>query len=280
MTAEDAPAVLACQIAAFADLERRLGMPESPAPPSLAPGIVRIRPQVGSDPAGARVTESGDRITGAALALVREGVWGLSLLVVQPDAQSGGAGSALMRAALDHGEGSRGGIILASEDARALRLYSRAGFDLRPALDARGPVRTMPAPPAAVRDVDWPADRPLVDAVSRAVRGATHAGEIESWLTAENRVLVHEDGGFAVQAGGAVKLVAAAEDRVAADLLRGVLCRVPSGDEVHVNFITAGQDWAVAVLLDAGLELRAGGAVFVRGDTGPMRPYIPSGSYL
>src|SRR5438094_800614 len=73
---------------------------------------------------------------GAALALVREGIWGLSLLVVAPGHQSNGTGRALLDAALRHAEGARGAIILASEDFRALRVYAGAGFDLRPALDA------------------------------------------------------------------------------------------------------------------------------------------------
>jgi hypothetical protein len=33
-------------------------------------------------------------------------------------------------------------------------------------------------------------------------------------------------------------------------------------------------------VLDAGLSLTNDGAVFVRGDVGPFRPYLPSGAYL
>ena len=33
-------------------------------------------------------------------------------------------------------------------------------------------------------------------------------------------------------------------------------------------------------MLDAGLALKPGGAVFVRGDVGPFAPYLPSGAYL
>ncbi len=33
-------------------------------------------------------------------------------------------------------------------------------------------------------------------------------------------------------------------------------------------------------MLDAGLVLKPGGAVFVRGDVGPFTPYLPSGAYL
>jgi hypothetical protein len=36
----------------------------------------------------------------------------------------------------------------------------------------------------------------------------------------------------------------------------------------------------VRPVLDAGLVLKPGGAVFVRGDVGPLTPYLPSGAYL
>jgi len=47
-----------------------------------------------------------------------------------------------------------------------------------------------------------------------------------------------------------------------------------------VDFITAGQDWAIPVILDAGLALSPDGPVFAGGRLGPMAPYIPSGAYL
>lgn len=279
LTDDDAPAVLDCMVAAFSDLERRFHHPPSPPSPAGA-GLVRIRHLVRTDPGGAWGAEAGGRLVGAALALVRDGLWGLSLLVVEPASQSGGIGGALLRAALAHGDGARGGIILASEDPRALRSYARAGFALRPAFDARGEVRRPPGTPARVRPVAWPRDRDLIVAAGRAVRGAGHGGEIPAWLAAGSTVLVHEEGGFAVHAGGAVKLVAAERDEVARELLCAILAAVGEGDRVSVDFITAGQDWAVGAVLDAGLDLRAGGAVCVRGDVGPLRPYVPSGSYL
>jgi hypothetical protein len=49
---------------------------------------------------------------------------------------------------------------------------------------------------------------------------------------------------------------------------------------VDVGFIAAGNDWAVRACLDAGLALSPDGPVFTRGDTGPMRPYLPSGAFL
>ncbi len=149
MRADDAPAVHEVALAAFADLARRSGRPDFP-PGDLAAAHGRLRHLVGTDPGGAWVAERAGEIAGAALALVREGVWGLSLLVVRPGAQSTGLGRALLERALTLGEGTRGGIILASEDARAMRAYARAGFALHPSVSASGPPRDTPRPEGIV----------------------------------------------------------------------------------------------------------------------------------
>ena len=50
-------------------------------------------------------------------------------------------------------------------------------------------------------------------------------------------------------------------------------------DSVYTNWYLLEAGGRLTVL-DAGLPLRNDGAVFVRGDVGPLRPYIPSGAYL
>jgi GNAT superfamily N-acetyltransferase len=280
LVSEDADAVLDVMQAAFADLERRLGRDPEPPSSDRAPSLLRILHCAEQDPGGAWVAEVDGEIVGAALAIVREGIWGLSLLVVLPDQQSGGLGRALLAAALAHGNGARGGIILASEDPRALRAYARAGFSLSPCVEAYGPLLRPPEAPVSVRPLRWPADQALVDATGRYVRGASHARDVPAWLGSNQTVLVHEGGGFAVRRGAEVRLVAAHDDDVAAELLRGVLASTPDGAKVGIYFITGGQDWAIEVALDAGLKLRPGGAVMFRGEAAPLRPYIPSGAYL
>jgi hypothetical protein len=47
-----------------------------------------------------------------------------------------------------------------------------------------------------------------------------------------------------------------------------------------VDFLTAGQDWAVEICLEARLALSPEGPLFVRGEVGPLAPYVPSGAYL
>jgi hypothetical protein len=239
-------------------------------------GLARARHLVATDPGGAWAVENDGAVVGVALALVRESLWGLSLLIVRADHQSGGHGRALMQAATAYGAGTTAGIILSSEDPRALRTYWRAGFTLLPAFDSKGPVRKPPRAAASVRAGRWPDDRDLVDATSRAVRGAAHGPDIDAMLAQDRRLIVHDGGGFALVSPGRLVLLAATDERVGTELLQTVL----SEGEVTVDFLDARQDWALDVVLEAGMQIACAGATCVRGDLGPMRPYIPSGAYL
>jgi GNAT superfamily N-acetyltransferase len=268
----------ALMLAAFGDLARRMHEPDSPpGPPEQAHG--RIRHLLATDPEGAWVsTDAQGRLTGAALAIMREGLWGLSLLVVQPDAQSSGIGSALLRRALDYGADARGAVILASPDPRALRAYARAGFALHPTVRAVGVPRDLPPAPAVrpFRDED----HALAAAVGRAVRGAAHGADIDAMARTGSELLVLPERGFAARRAGQVVTIAALDDAAAAELLRALLARVPAGATAEVDWLSSSQQWAIDVAIAARLELRPAGAVLLRGETGPLRPYIPSGAYL
>jgi GNAT superfamily N-acetyltransferase len=102
MSSEDVVAVHELSVAAFEDLGRRLHEDPHP-PPELESSLVRINHLIDTDPSGAWVAEDDGRVVGAALALVREGLWGLSLLVVDPARQSEGIGRALLARSLEHG---------------------------------------------------------------------------------------------------------------------------------------------------------------------------------
>jgi len=91
---------------------------------------------------------------------------------------------------------------------------------------------------------------------------------------------VDEGHGYALLQGGNVSLLAALDDDSARRLLRAALASLAPGVHATVEWITAKQAWAIEPVLEAGLELRPGGAVFVRGDVGPFGPYLPSGPYL
>ncbi len=278
MRPEDALAVHLLAARTFADLAQRLHDPPSP-PPRPEPALVRIHQLIERDPGGAWVTERDGELAGAALAIDRDGLWGLSLLVVDPAHQSAGIGRALLERSLGYaGGGRRGAVIVASPDARALRSYARAGFAAHPSFRAAGRPRGVERP-AGVRDGDA-GDLALAARVDVAVRGAPHGSDIEALLRADGRLLVAEDRGYAVVGSGGVRLLAALDEAAATDLLRAALAEAPSGEEVGVEWITSQQGWAIGPVLDAGLSLTNDGAVFVRGDVGPFRPYLPSGAYL
>jgi GNAT superfamily N-acetyltransferase len=273
----DIDAVHRVSIAAFDDLAHRFGAPPDPVG-TIASARVRIGRLLETDPGGAWVAELDGDVLGCSLALLREGVWGLSLLVVRPDTQSSGIGRELLARARAYGDGARGWIVLASRDPRALRSYARLGLHLHPALAARGRPRWM-APPAEVRPGTL-ADLPLTADVDRAVRGAAHGDDIAALLDAGGDLLVLPERGYAIVRDGAVRQLAARDEDAAATLLRASLATA-GGREASVEWITSAQGWAIEPCLDAGLELRSDvGAVFLAGDVGPFAPYLPSGAYL
>jgi GNAT superfamily N-acetyltransferase len=244
-------------------------------------GQYRIAHLLATDPDGAWVAELDGEVVGIGLALLREGVWGLSLLAMRPDVLSRGGGRRLLEATLRYAERARGAIILSSTDPRAMRRYARAGFELRPCVAFAGIVDRS-AIPGELRSRPGSAgeDRELCDAVSRHVRGAAHGPDLEAFEGAGNQLFVHEDGGWAAVRDGAPTLLAARDEAIATDLLWSALAFGTPGATVHVDFISAGHDWAVQTCLAAGLALSPDGPIFVRGDVGPFAPYLPSGAYL
>src|SRR3954468_101174 len=174
-------------------------------------GQSRIAHLLGTDPGGAWVAEGErGRVVGVALALVREGLWGLSLFAVEPALQGNGVGRRLLDAALGYADGSRGAIILSSTDPKAMRRYARAGFALRPLVAAAGIVdrERLPARHPQVDEATGDDIGPTEEA-SRAGRGATHAPDIPNQLANGCQLLVLGDRGFVVHREGSVRLLAA-----------------------------------------------------------------------
>jgi predicted N-acetyltransferase YhbS len=235
------------------------------------------------DPEGAWVAELDGEIVGVALALVREGVWGLSLFGVKPGLQGQGIGGPLLEGALRASQDCRAGIILSSSDPRAMRRYFRAGFRVHPCLAAAGEINRARLP-AGLRarpgDLDSEADRATIDAASRFVRGASHLEDVGAMLAAGGHLFVIEGAGWAVGRDGAPAVVAALDEEAATDLTWSCLTTGEAGAPTHIDFIAQGNDWAVALALDAGLSLTPDGPTFVRGELGPLAPYLPSGAYL
>ncbi len=238
----------------------------------------RLRHSLQTDPEGSFVSERGGLITGAAQAVIRDGVWILSLMAVSPTLGEGGEGRALMYSALEYGRECDGGLIVASSDPRALRLYASSGYALEATFKANGTID-----PSALPDAN-PAIRPVTAAelgtlapLSRAARGATHTPDLEVALLRGSTISRLEDRGFVVtMPGRGVWALAARDEQAGAALLWHSLAQLRDEPRIEVGWISGRQQWAIDVLLAARLSLTAYGAIATRGAVGPLYPYIPS----
>jgi len=267
---------------------REIGERTLPAPPEIDPAqrvrfsLARWSRFLEADPAGAWAADDDEgRIIGCGLASVRDGIWGLSYLAVDPDRQARGVGRALLDACLAHGRDARGGLIQSSVDPRAMRLYATSGFDAVPCLAAAG-ILDRTAIPATLRARDAaPEDLELASAIGREVRGGAYdPADLRTFVDSGFGFLRCGDDGIAFHIGGHPVLLAAREDEAATDLLWSCLAAAPAGGTVNVDCLSAGQDWAIRACLAAGLALSPDAPLFVRGELGPLRPWLPSGAYL
>jgi hypothetical protein len=138
-------------------------------------------------------------------------------------------------------------MLASSTYPAAMRRYTLAGFELLPMLMTPGTVRRESLP-AGLRV----------------------------------RLLVAERGtgrGYALLWEGSPAIVAATGPEVTTDLLWPCLAE-GNGKAVEVRWITGAQNWAVPVVLDAGLSLSPAGPICVRGKLGSLTPYLPSGPFL
>lgn len=241
----------------------------------------RMRHSLRTDPAGSFVTQRGPTITGVAQAVIRDGIWILSVMAASPTLARGGEGRALMDAALDYYDGCRGGLIISSNDPRALRLYGSAGFALEPAFRASGApdLSLMPESGGDVAPVA-PEDFPRLAPISLAVRGAAHTLDLPAALARGGSVFALDDRGFVVTVPGrGVWAVAARDERAASTLLWHGLAQLGGDPRVEIGWISGAQRWALEVVLAARLSLSAYGGIALRGEIGPMYPYIPSPSF-
>lgn len=238
----------------------------------------RLRHSLLVDPAGSFVSERAGRVTGAAQAVIREGVWILSLMAVSPTLGEGGEGRALMDATLGYDRGAVGGLIVASDDPRALRLYASSGFALEPTFKAGGPLdpALIPALDPAISAVD-PERLDTLAPISRAVRGAAHTPDLEVARFRGSAFFQIEDRGFVVTTPGrGIWMLAARDEQAATALLWFGLAQLDDEPQVEIGWITGRQQWALDVCLAARLSFNTYGAIATRGTVGPLQPYIPS----
>jgi GNAT superfamily N-acetyltransferase len=234
------------------------------------------------DAPGCWVSEDADGLTGVAISLRREGLWGLSSYAVHPRAQGAGVGRAVLDAALKYSEGCLRGLVCSSPDPRAARRYRLAGFTLHPAMSLSGAVDRSTLPVTEhVRDGSA-ADVGMLDSLDRLTRGAGHTVD-HAVLVAQLRLLVVDratgSGYCYVGPSGGAYLLAASNRRTAQMLLWEALASSEDGDGAKADHLTAEQEWAVDVGLAAGLRVENSGYVAVRHMKPPM-PYLPSGHFL
>lgn len=279
MTDDDVEPAFAASQAAFEARGERWPATSETADMRWRRGIERIRHLLRHDPDCAWVADDG-AVRGVAMALVREGVWGLSLLAVEPGAQGNGLGGRLLERALTSAEGTRGQIILSSLDPRAMRSYARAGFHLEPAVCAFGVVDRAAIPSGLGVRAGENGDLELAAEVDRRQRGAAHGPDLDALSDAGYELLVLPGEGYAFHREGSPALLAASDPDAGRRLLWAVLAASAPGREVGVMFLTGQQGWAIDVSLAAGLALEPCGPTFVRGELGPLSPYLPNPAYL
>jgi ribosomal protein S18 acetylase RimI-like enzyme len=245
----------------------------------------RTRHFLGTDPDGSWVAEDAGAVVGMSQSFVREGYWMLSQLGTLPGLQGRGVGRELLRRALSHGDGRGPGTIQCSRDPKAMALYSSFGFVLHPVVAAWGAMRpgTIERPPEVVRyEPDQVGERELqvVTTIDRKVRGSGRSIDIVAMLQqAGTRLLLHADQGYAVTMDDRVVTLGAQHEESAALVLKAMLAEAPVGETIEVNWLTSAQQWAIGVIVEAGIELLPYGPVMVRGMDGPPAPYIPSGGF-
>jgi GNAT superfamily N-acetyltransferase len=281
----DVAGVVRVQIAAFDDHNLQWGEPVPESTPERIDGQRRrIHHFLTHDPEGAWVaTSADDRVLGVALALRRDRLWGLSLLAVDPAAQSRRIGRRLLDAALGYAVPDAPAVILSSRDPRAMHRYASAGFALHPQVRATGPVTAarLRVPELPVREAT-PADFALADDVDRRTRGAPRGPDHELLASQGAMFVVDSDGrrGYAHVHGGRVRTVAGTDDATATALLwRALAHACDLGTDAVVEHVTGNQQWAVRVAVEARLSIAPSGPAFWRGRT-PPAGYLPSGPYL
>jgi ribosomal protein S18 acetylase RimI-like enzyme len=243
----------------------------------------RVEHAARTDPDGCFVALGpAGRVDGVAVATRRDGLWGLTLLAVDPRIQERGLGGCLLERALAYARDGEARMVLASHDPRAQHLYARAGFTPRPTVAARGLVARRALAPARRVRAGRAADLELCGDVDRRVRGFARPADLAFLMRSGSRLWIVDDPagrGYALGQPERLSTLCATDEATAVELLARVLARSHGGD-FEVGWLTERQRWAFPLLFAAGLDVVPWGPIWTAGDVGPLVPYVPSGALL
>ncbi len=271
----DVPQARDVQWGAMSGLNARMGDTDPELTPAVrVRGEARIAHLQRTDPAGAWVTEDDGRLTGCSLALVREGMWFLSLLMVDPAHQGKGLGKDLLDASLS--TATDRSWILATADPAALRRYQRAGFSLHPSFVAKGPVdRALLPKIEGVRPGDVVQDGDQLDEIVRTCRGAGLRQDLEFLASGPMQLHLVDGQGFVMLRDGALAWLGATNEDAARRLLWTAIAE--GGETAEVDWLAADQQWGIDVCLQAHLALSWDATLCFRGQP-PIPTYLPNGA--
>ena len=285
MTLDDVPTAERVSDESFFALDsasRRLGEPEPErrTPPHRASWIERTEHFVRTGPGGCWVAEDTTGIVGIATSYRREVLWCLATYAVLPGRQGRGIGKPLMAAAMNHGAACTRSMLSASGDAKAVRIYRQAGFDLHPQMYFTGTVDRSAIPMVEKVREGSAADVDLMDSLDRAARGAGHGVDHELMLRSWPLLVsdTSTGSGYAyLNERGQLALLAASNRRTATRLMWAALAEGPA--TVTVHHLTGANQWALDVGFAARLQLHQEGYLGLRGMK-PPSPYVHNGALL
>jgi len=176
--AEDAEILGRICYEAFTAIASAHNFPPDLPNPDTATGLMKM--MTGSPRAFGVVAEVDGKIAGSNFMTVDDAIFGVGPITIAPSAQNSGAGTALMRAVLDHAQEKRAAgvrLVQAGYHTRSLSLYAKLGFDVREHLSCvQGPAMRQRFEGYAVRPAT-PSDADAAGALCRRVHGHDRAHE-------------------------------------------------------------------------------------------------------
>jgi hypothetical protein len=157
-----------------------------------------------------------------------------------------------------------------------LHSYLRAGFSCHPAARVKGIARDSQMPRAIRPASGSPAELEFVDQLDQTLRGASRRQDLAFWLDIGGRLLLDDEGGYAIVNGTRLTTLAAVDLGVARGLLTAVLTGAFGHEPADLGWVTARHQWVFETAVDLGAELSIYGAVMARGDSALAPYYLPN----